>query len=391
MSRRSGRATLQVRESNTSEPVTKGPLRKRKSQGTKRRPALSKKQSYQIQKCWSQEGATPCVLIETPHKELEPTDPSSFTHQYTFKNLFIKPAPIPQLSWASSDDLWIKMLNKELKYVHDQSYLKQHPKLQPNMRAILLDWLLEVSEVYCLHRQTAYLAQDFFDRFMMTQHDVSKDLLQLIGITALFIAAKIEEIYPPKIFEFSYVTDGACDVWDIQQMELHIMKALNWNLSPETPISWLKLYSQLEVQNNGENVLEPQFCQETYIQMTQLLDVCMMDVSSLDFSYSVLAAAAFGHFSSFDVVHKVSGLTWDVVAPCLHWMTPFMLTLRSEPKPPLKSFAKVRADDRHNIQTHVGYLDLLRKAQERAMDSPCKQMSPLAMTPPSSTEKPASH
>lgn len=40
--------------------------------------------------------------------------------------------------------MWIKMLNKELKYVHDKSYLQRHPKLQPKMRAILLDWLLEV-------------------------------------------------------------------------------------------------------------------------------------------------------------------------------------------------------------------------------------------------------
>lgn len=36
------------------------------------------------------------------------------------------------------------MLNKELKYFHDKSYLQRHPKLQPKMRAILLDWLLEV-------------------------------------------------------------------------------------------------------------------------------------------------------------------------------------------------------------------------------------------------------
>lgn len=103
-----------------------------------------------------------------------------------------------------------------------------------------------MSEVYSLHRQTAYLAQDFFDRFMLTQEDVSKEHLQLLGITALFIASKIEvslvpppdpppgtgtqnlsvpqEIYPPKICEFAYVTDGACDMWDIQQTELLMLK-----------------------------------------------------------------------------------------------------------------------------------------------------------------------
>lgn len=124
----------------------------------------------------------------------------------------------------------------------------------------------------------------------------------------------------------------------------------------------------------------------------------MMDVGSLDFSYSALAAAAFCHFSSFDVVHKVSGLfsfsvgsnsvifalmfwlrtsffmlfrylfiylfvfaglTWDSILPCYRWMSPFMETLRSEDKPQLKSFPKVKSDDRHNIQTHVAYLELL--------------------------------
>lgn len=95
-------------------------------------------------------------------------------------------------SWASPDDVWVKMFNKELKYVHDRSYLQRQPRLQPKMRAILLDWLLEVSEVYSLHRQTTYLAQDFFDRYMLTQEDVRKESLQLLGITALFIASKTE-------------------------------------------------------------------------------------------------------------------------------------------------------------------------------------------------------
>nr|XP_057909388.1 G1/S-specific cyclin-E2 isoform X2 [Doryrhamphus excisus] len=395
MSRRSGRITLQARDSNTPEPPVKALLRKRKSESSKKKtqPA-AKKQSYEIQKCWSEDGTSPCVLIETPHKELEPADPSSFK-QYRFKNLFIKSSPLPVLSWASSDDVWIKMLNKELTYVHDKSYMQRHPKLQPSMRAILLDWLLEVSEVYCLHRQTAYLAQDYFDRFMLTQEDVNKDYLQLIGITALFIASKIEEIYPPKIGEFAYVTDGACDTWDIQCTELHILKALDWTLCPETPISWLKLYAQVEAQKDGDNFLVPQFSQEMYIQITQLLDLCMMDITSLDFSYSVLAAAAFCHFSTFDVVNKVSGLTWESVSPCVRWMSPFVDTLRSEPKPELKTFPKVKAEDRHNIQTHVTYLDLLRKSQDRHTDGTDCPLSPVAMTPmltpPSSTEKPANH
>ena len=43
-----------------------------------------------------------------------------------------------------------------------------------------------------MHRETFYLAVDFFDRYMSLTNDIHKNQLQLIGITALFIAAKAE-------------------------------------------------------------------------------------------------------------------------------------------------------------------------------------------------------
>lgn len=58
------------------------------------------------------------------------------------------------------------MLNKELKYVHDKSYLERHPKLQPKMRAILLDWLLEVSFHALMCRNSTVLVLDKDSAFM---------------------------------------------------------------------------------------------------------------------------------------------------------------------------------------------------------------------------------
>lgn len=69
---------------------------------------------------------------------------------------------------------------------------RKHPSLQPRMRAILLDWLIEVCEVYKLHRETYYLAMDYIDRFLSLHNEpVPKNQLQLIGITCLFIASKV--------------------------------------------------------------------------------------------------------------------------------------------------------------------------------------------------------
>uniref|UniRef100_A0A8C2Q972 Cyclin E2 n=1 Tax=Cyprinus carpio TaxID=7962 RepID=A0A8C2Q972_CYPCA len=263
------------------------------------------------------------------------------------------------LNWGSSEDVWRKMLSKERKYKHSKSSLDRHPSLRPKMRSMLLDWLMEVCESYTLHRQTFYLAQDFFDRYMLSQSDVQKDQLQLIGITALFISSKIEEIYPPKITELAYVSDGACLAEEILQMELIMLKALNWDLCPETVLSWIKLYIQIASLYDVTNLLEPQFSQETYIQITQLLDLCILDINSLDFKYGVLAAAAFSHFMSTDVVQKVSGLKWEAIETCVNWMAPFVEITMCYESARLREFVQVPSEDRHNIQTHVDYLCML--------------------------------
>ncbi|TTA40572.1 G1/S-specific cyclin-E2 [Bagarius yarrelli] len=219
MLRRSCRNTLQEIDENTADKNTTC-LKKRKAEQSERKTPAAKKQSYEIQNRWEEGAVSPCVLVETPHKDLEETSNLSGFKRFRFKNLFVKPSPLPCLSWASSDDVWIKMLNKELKYIHDKTYLQQHPSLQPKMRAILFEWLLQ-------------------------------------------------EIYPPKLQEFAYVTDGACDEDEILEMELIMLKALNWHLCPETPISWLKLYAQVASLKEEPNFLVPQFSQETFIQITQ--------------------------------------------------------------------------------------------------------------------------
>jgi len=61
----------------------------------------------------------------------------------------------------------------------------KNPEVQPKMRSILLDWLIEVAEVYKLHRETYYLAQDYVDRVLFSSKDTPKSELQLLGKCAL--------------------------------------------------------------------------------------------------------------------------------------------------------------------------------------------------------------
>ncbi|XP_072183920.1 G1/S-specific cyclin-E2 isoform X2 [Excalfactoria chinensis] len=340
---------LQSRKRRTAEEI------KKKEDGK-----IAKKHQYEIKSCWPPTitgGISPCIIIETPHKESVTTDFSRFK-KYRFRNLFINPSPLPELTWGNSKDVWLNILKKENRYAHCKHFTSLHSSLQPHMRSILLDWLLEVCEVYALHRETFYLAQDFFDRFMLTQKNINKSMLQLIGITSLFIASKLEEIYAPKIQEFAYVTDGACSEDDIVGMELIMLKALKWELCPVTIISWLNLYLQVDALKDVPKVLLPQYSQEKFIQIAQLLDLCILDVNSLDFQYRTLAAAALCHYTSTEVVKKASGLDWDSISECVEWMVPFVNVARKV-SVKLKHFKKVAVEDCHNIQTHTNYLDML--------------------------------
>ena len=69
---------------------------------------------------------------------------------------------------------------------------------------------------------------------------VKKSDLQLVGVTAMFIASKLEEIYPPRCAEFALTTDGAYDAEQIYEMEHKILEALEWMLIPVTCNAWAK-------------------------------------------------------------------------------------------------------------------------------------------------------
>ena len=110
-------------------------------------------------------------------------------------------------------------------------------EITPVMRAILIDWLIEVAEEYQLTQQTLFLAVSYVDR-VLGRTPVPRHYLQLIGVCCLLIASyvfshsffnfsviaiscgsvtalthvllfrrKYEEIFPPTVDDFVYIAD----------------------------------------------------------------------------------------------------------------------------------------------------------------------------------------
>ena len=79
----------------------------------------------------------------------------------------------------------------------------------------------------------------------------AREDLQLVGVTALLIASKYEDIEAPELGDIIYVTDDNCSMQDVKAMEIKILKAVNYNLGWPVPIQFLRRLSNGRVSHSN--------------------------------------------------------------------------------------------------------------------------------------------
>lgn len=117
--------------------------------------------------------------------------------------------------------------------------------IKPRMRNFLVDWLVDVAQQFSVIQETLYLTVGILDRFLQEEAaSISTKQLQLVGVTSMFIACKYEEMYPPEADDFVYITDSAYKNSEILQMEIRILKRLDFDLGRPLPIHFLRRCSK---------------------------------------------------------------------------------------------------------------------------------------------------
>ncbi|XP_069680292.1 G2/mitotic-specific cyclin-A isoform X2 [Periplaneta americana] len=136
------------------------------------------------------------------------------------------------------EEIYQYLREAETRHRPKPGYMRKQPDITYSMRSILVDWLVEVAEEYKLQTETLYLAVSYIDRFLSFM-SVVRAKLQLVGTAAMFIAAKYEEIYPPDVGEFVYITDDTYTKKQVLRMEHLILKVLAFDLSVPTILSFI--------------------------------------------------------------------------------------------------------------------------------------------------------
>ena len=112
------------------------------------------------------------------------------------------------------------------------------------MRRILVDWLLKVHSKFKLLPETFYLTINIIDRYL-SKEVISRKVLQLVGVTAMHISCKYEEIYPPEANDFVYITDNAYTKTELLDTEYKILKKLEFNLTFASAYRYLERYTKV--------------------------------------------------------------------------------------------------------------------------------------------------
>lgn len=102
-------------------------------------------------------------------------------------------------------------------------------QINTQMRAVLINWLLEIQTQLKLSERTLFLAVNLMDRYLQ-HYEILRSKLQLLGVTCFFIASKFEDKFPPELSQLIFYCDNIYSKEDILLKESEVLQALGFNI-----------------------------------------------------------------------------------------------------------------------------------------------------------------
>ncbi|KAG6388647.1 hypothetical protein SASPL_150079 [Salvia splendens] len=192
----------------------------------------------------------------------------------------------PQLCATIACDIYKHLRASEAKKRPSASFMERVQKdINASMRAILIDWLIEVAEEYRLVPDTLYLTVNYIDRYL-SGYVMDRQRLQLLGVACMMIASKYEEICAPQVEEFCYITDNTYVKEEVLQMESTVLNFLKFEMTAPTVKCFLRRFVRVAQEVTEAPAMQLE-CMANYAAELSLLEYSM-----LSFAPSLIAASS---------------------------------------------------------------------------------------------------
>nr|XP_023026201.1 G2/mitotic-specific cyclin-B2-like [Leptinotarsa decemlineata] len=192
-------------------------------------------------------------------------------------------------------DIFKYMRSMEDKYPIRKGFLDGR-EITPKMREILVDWLVAVHLEFEMHLETLHMFVSLIDRYIQDNEQVGLDIYQLVGASALLIAAKYEEYRSPCLSDLKFLCGNVYSERKILQMERDILNKLDFGLGRPLSIHFLRRYSKIAKVRSIH-----------YILGKYMLELALIEYGMSHVKPSLQAAAAC--FLSMGILNDVSDLS----------------------------------------------------------------------------------
>ena len=196
-----------------------------------------------------------------------------------------------------------------------------------NMRATVVNWIVNVHKKFKLKQETLFLAINVVDRFLATRA-VSKDKLTLVAATSLLVASKFEDQWAPLIRDLVYVGSSSFTAAEVRTMERAILNALKFQVSVPTVFPFLQRAAKsAQLDTNAMKLA------------SYVAEVALHNHKVIENNPSVIAASAvalslrMGKYGSWNnTCVKATGYTETTLFPCMNLINDMMKALPVEVK-----------------------------------------------------------
>ncbi|XP_037036542.1 G2/mitotic-specific cyclin-B [Bradysia coprophila] len=221
-------------------------------------------------------------------------------------------------------DIYNYLHHLEKKFAIPENYLSAQREVTPKMRTVLIDWLNEVHLQFHLFTETYYLTVGIIDRYLNEYTVTSRKNLQLVGVAAMFLACKYEEMYPPMLKDFVFITDDTYSASQIMTMEQHILRKLDFDLSAPSVIHFARRFSKAANISQLEHTMSKYF-----------IELASIDYSMVQYRPSIIAASAVFMTLKLRSPHLSNDKLWSAN---MQFYTKYKL---AELRPVISSLAKI--------------------------------------------------
>ena len=192
--------------------------------------------------------------------------------QQKFKHLFTE---------EYSDEIYTNLIldERNSKSKIKNNYMEHQTHINEQMRAILVDWIIEVHIQFRFKRKTLFQTILLIDLYLSLKI-IKKSRLQLLGIACLLISVKANEVFYPSLEDFIDITDKAYTKKQLLNMEMLVLQTLNFDFLFPTSEEFYSILSKIFRFNKMQHHLGEYF-----------IDSSLVDYNMLKYKASTIAIA----------------------------------------------------------------------------------------------------